>query len=216
MDETGKRPAVRQLTLRDRATGPAFQENTMAFYLDPNEKEAPQNRCLYCKHDLPDEYRVPRRPDDPAWLELANDHAKDCEWIVSRAHTLPSAEWKATLAATPCSHNEMVATGNADLAWKCAKCGYIYGSDPAPSKPTLTLAKTPGTITPDWAARFCRGILGARAPIVGPLEAASDKDVYEREFELRKILDKDKTPAQRLEADRLVQEIRRRHQNAPR
>ena len=28
---------------------------------------------------------------------------------------------------TPCDHNQMVATGEMDHAWKCAKCGYIYG-----------------------------------------------------------------------------------------
>lgn len=30
-------------------------------------------------------------------------------------------------SAIPCDHNEMVATGDKHHAWKCAKCGYIYG-----------------------------------------------------------------------------------------
>jgi hypothetical protein len=29
----------------------------------------------------------------------------------------------------PCDHNEMVPTGNATYAWKCAKCGYVYGKE---------------------------------------------------------------------------------------
>jgi hypothetical protein len=27
-----------------------------------------------------------------------------------------------------CGHNEMVATGNMTFVWKCAKCGYVYGT----------------------------------------------------------------------------------------
>lgn len=28
----------------------------------------------------------------------------------------------------PCTHNTMVATGDPQFAWKCAVCGYIYGT----------------------------------------------------------------------------------------
>lgn len=41
-------------------------------------------------------------------------------------------EWKETagkvLEAVFCEHKEMVATGYADLAWRCAKCGYVFGT----------------------------------------------------------------------------------------
>ena len=30
---------------------------------------------------------------------------------------------------TPCDHNEMVACDERGFAWKCAKCGHIYGKD---------------------------------------------------------------------------------------
>ena len=30
-----------------------------------------------------------------------------------------------------CEHNEMVATNNPDFAWRCAKCGYVFGSEEA-------------------------------------------------------------------------------------
>ena len=30
---------------------------------------------------------------------------------------------------TPCDHNEMVANDERGYAWKCAKCGHIYGKE---------------------------------------------------------------------------------------
>lgn len=45
------------------------------------------------------------------------DELKDCKAIA-----------RAALADKECKHNEMVETGNPSLAWKCAKCGYVYGA----------------------------------------------------------------------------------------
>ena len=33
-----------------------------------------------------------------------------------------------TAKQAACDHNEMVETGIKDFAWKCAKCGYVYGA----------------------------------------------------------------------------------------
>ena len=30
---------------------------------------------------------------------------------------------------TPCDHNEMVANDEPGYAWKCVKCGHVYGKD---------------------------------------------------------------------------------------
>ena len=30
---------------------------------------------------------------------------------------------------TPCDHNECVPNDEPDYAWKCAKCGYVYGKE---------------------------------------------------------------------------------------
>lgn len=38
------------------------------------------------------------------------------------------ARWQRVLRRNSrCAHNEMIQTGDPKHAWKCAKCGYIYG-----------------------------------------------------------------------------------------
>ena len=47
---------------------------------------------------------------------------------------------RGTYAAKPsCTHNQMVPNNAPCLAWKCAACGYVYGSEnpsPEPLTPT--------------------------------------------------------------------------------
>lgn len=33
---------------------------------------------------------------------------------------------------TPCDHNEMIANHEPGYAWKCAKCGHVYGKEDRP------------------------------------------------------------------------------------
>lgn len=52
--------------------------------------------------------------------------------ILNPVEGTPEQAWQETaskvLEAAFCEHKEMVATGYADLAWRCAKCGYVYGT----------------------------------------------------------------------------------------
>jgi hypothetical protein len=43
--------------------------------------------CIYCGHEI---YitNVPKYDDDESWADIALEHAKDCEWILTRAHQI--------------------------------------------------------------------------------------------------------------------------------
>lgn len=52
-------------------------------------------QCIYCGHDVCVD-RVPDIHDDEAWEIIAAEHAKDCEWVLTRAHRLEEDEDIAT------------------------------------------------------------------------------------------------------------------------
>ncbi len=49
-----------------------------------------ETTCVYCGYKPSDPCLVPPPAnDDAAWEELAEEHADDCEWILTRAHRRP-------------------------------------------------------------------------------------------------------------------------------
>lgn len=43
--------------------------------------------CLSCNMEIPEaDDVVPAAGDDAAWTELAEIHAEDCEWVLTRAY----------------------------------------------------------------------------------------------------------------------------------
>lgn len=76
----------------------------------------------------------------------SRQQAKD-EWTMTTAK-----EWKANASisgGTPsaqvtdsvCDHNEMTANDDPSFAWKCAKCGYVYGRPNEPLEDLLAAVK---------------------------------------------------------------------------
>jgi len=50
------------------------------------------HECLYCHAEVEDTEQVPAVDDEAAWEKLAQDHAPDCEWIVTRALRITTDE----------------------------------------------------------------------------------------------------------------------------
>ncbi len=48
-----------------------------------------ESACIYCGHDVTDTSLIPPADDNEAWEELAEEHADDCEWVMTRAHRRP-------------------------------------------------------------------------------------------------------------------------------
>ncbi len=44
--------------------------------------------CAYCGCEVCERDTVPEVGDDDAWAELAEEHAADCRWILTRAQRL--------------------------------------------------------------------------------------------------------------------------------
>ncbi len=61
---------------------------------------------------------------------------------------------------TPCDHNEMVACDERGFAWKCAKCGHIYGKEgcrtDSKRKPSETKTRDVELIEPGVVRVKCR------------------------------------------------------------
>lgn len=51
-------------------------------------------RCAYCGREVRDAEYVPAVYDDFSWALEAEEHASDCEWVLTRAHRLePDKLW---------------------------------------------------------------------------------------------------------------------------
>ena len=56
--------------------------------MEPIKKEIVE--CIYCDHDV--ENVDPKKLDEEGWKEIAREHAPDCEWVLTRAHTRDEAD----------------------------------------------------------------------------------------------------------------------------
>ena len=63
------------------------------------------------------------------WVsEYGNKYYKVDGWKVGETFPLNKLDINSIKPINiSCSHNIMVATGDKRFAWKCAKCGYVYG-----------------------------------------------------------------------------------------
>lgn len=80
LGEPGETYAETAARLRD-----AGDEEHADMY-DEMEARWTADKCVYCGRSISDKEAVPTEDDDDGWEELAEEHAPDCEWILTRAH----------------------------------------------------------------------------------------------------------------------------------